>query len=292
MIISMTGFGRGEWKQDNQEINVEIRTLNNRYLDVNMRIPKSMYMYEDEIKNQIRQYINRGRVNLTITLKNNSQEHGAFQINFELASHYLKLLNALKKELKLKDSPDLEHLLQFRDIFLVEPDELLSDEIWGTVKKVVDMALANLRQMRLDEGQSLSEDLQKRIQILDEKIAAIEELAVSRVQQEYERVRERIRQLGIVENVDEGRLETEVALMASRMDITEECIRFKSHNKLFLAAMDSDEPAGRKLNFLLQEMTREANTIGAKAYDAQIAHLVVDIKEEVEKIREQVQNIE
>ena len=131
-----------------------------------------------------------------------------------------------------------------------------------------------------------------RIQIHNQKIEKIEQLSVNRINKETERVRERIASLGTIENVDENRLEMEIAILANRMDVTEECVRLKSHNKLFLESLDVEETIGRKLNFLLQEMTREANTIGAKAYDAEISHLVVDIKEEVEKLREQVQNIE
>ncbi|MBN2012735.1 YicC family protein [candidate division KSB1 bacterium] len=292
MIISMTGYGRGEVRTENKEINVEVRTLNNRYLDVTLRVPKSMFMYEEEIKSVVRQYVSRGRVNIVINMKDCNGQVGAFQVNVEMAQHYMNLLNSLKQQLHLKGDPELEHLLQFRDIFLTEPEDMLNDETWAIIKTALESAMENLRKMRIDEGQALSNDLKHRISILDDSIAKIELLAKERVEKEYQRIKERIASIGNLENVDEGRLEGEVALLASRMDITEECIRFKSHNNLFIEAMNGEEVAGRKLNFLLQEMTREANTIGAKAYDADIAHIVVDIKEEVEKIREQVQNIE
>jgi uncharacterized protein (TIGR00255 family) len=292
MIISMTGYGRGEIRTETKEINVEVRTLNNRYLDVTMRLPKSMFMYEEEIKSVIRQYISRGRINVTISMKDNNGQNNAFQINIEMAKHYLGLLTTLKEQLKLEGSPQLEHLLQFRDIFLSEPEDILNDETWNIIKTALQSAMENLREMRLNEGNALSNDLKNRIAGLDKNIAQIEVLAEARIEKEYQRIKERIASIGSIENIDEGRLETEVALLASRMDITEECIRFQSHNKLFIDAMNNEDAAGRKLNFLLQEMTREANTIGAKAYDADIAHIVVEMKEEVEKIREQVQNIE
>ena len=292
MIISMTGYGRGELRTETKEINVELRTLNNRYLDVTMRLPKSLFMYEEEIKSVIRKYVSRGRVNVAITMKDSNGQAGAFQINVEMAQHYMSLLNSLKEQLNLKGSPELAHLLQFRDIFLTEPEDVLNDETWADIKTALHSAMENLRNMRIEEGKALSTDLKHRIGILDDSILKIEELAENRITKEFQRINERIASIGNVDTIDEGRLESEVALLASRMDITEECIRFKSHNKLFIDAMNGEDAAGRKLNFLLQEMTREANTIGAKAYDADISHIVVNIKEEVEKIREQVQNIE
>jgi len=164
--------------------------------------------------------------------------------------------------------------------------------VWDSIKEALQNALENLQQMRLKEGEELANDLVDRIRILDREINQIEKISDEKFEEELGKLRKRIRE--IIENneLDETRMETEAALIVNRMDVTEECVRFRSHNKLFLKTLEADEPVGRKLNFLLQEMTREANTIGAKANNADIAHLVVEIKEEVEKIREQVQNIE
>lgn len=293
MIISMTGFGRAEVKSENKEITVEVRSLNNRFLDITTRLPKNMFAYEDEIKTVVRKHILRGRVNIAVTIKELNGNTNSFKINNEVAENYLKTLKQLKKKLGLKGKIHLDHLLAFRDVILMDiEEEEVPDKTWNCVKNALDKALENLKQMRISEGKELCNDLLKRVKILDVKIVEIENIAKSRVEREYEKIKDRISTLGKVESVDEGRLESEIALIASRIDITEECIRFKSHDKLFLEAIKNEEAVGRKLNFLLQEMTREANTIGAKAYDADISHLVVDIKEEVEKIREQVQNIE
>lgn len=293
MVVSMTGFGRGEVNKNGREITVEVRSLNNRFLDVSVRIPKNLLIFEEDVKNYVRNYLIRGRVNVIINVKESNGAKELLQsINLDSVKVYWNLLRNLKKELHLSGKIGLEHLLTFQDKFLFETEEEVSEEAWSDIQEALKQALENLKQMRFKEGKELSDDLIKRIKILEEKIKAVENRSKTRVDKELMRIRERITLLGSLETVDEGRLEMEITLLASRMDVTEECIRFKSHNKLFLEILSSQGTIGRKLNFLLQEMTREANTIGAKAYDAEISHLVVEIKEEVEKIREQVQNIE
>ncbi|MDZ7358351.1 MAG: DUF1732 domain-containing protein, partial [candidate division KSB1 bacterium] len=182
--------------------------------------------------------------------------------------------------------------LQFPDIISYEEGAGANEAIWHAIEQAIIIAMENLQEMRRREGQELAKDLEGRIQLLDKRIAQIEAISSSRMGEELAKLRQQIQAILPIEGVDEARLETEIALMINRIDVTEECVRFHSHNKMFLDVMVSEDVVGRKLNFLLQEMTREANTIGAKANHADIAHLVVEIKEEVEKIREQVQNIE
>ncbi|RME00811.1 MAG: DUF1732 domain-containing protein, partial [Calditrichaeota bacterium] len=185
-----------------------------------------------------------------------------------------------------------EHLLSFSDIFMQDSLADLPEEAWNCIEEAIEKALIELNAMRQREGQEIEADLRKRIEFLSRYIEKIEELSEGRSEKEFEQLQHRLRSMIKNGELDPARLELEIALLADRVDVTEECIRFKSHNKLFLESLEKPEPVGRKLNFLLQEMNREANTIGAKANDAEIAHLVVQIKEEVEKLREQVQNIE
>ena len=293
MISSMTGFGRGDVRKNGYEILSEVRSVNNRFLDIQVKLPKNFYHFEHEAKALVRKYVTRGRLNVFVSMNgDNDQNNFGLTINSSLASSYLKLINRLKKELKISGKVQLEHLLNFPDIITYKEDSHGADEVWDSIKEALQNALENLQQMRLKEGEELANDLVDRIRILDREINQIEKISDEKFEEELGKLRKRIRE--IIENneLDETRMETEAALIVNRMDVTEECVRFRSHNKLFLKTLEADEPVGRKLNFLLQEMTREANTIGAKANNADIAHLVVEIKEEVEKIREQVQNIE
>jgi len=297
MIASMTGFGRGVFKNNEKEITVEIRTLNNRFLDVSVRLPKSFTIFEDDVRNIVKQHLNRGRVNVVINVKEaNNDKNSDSKANIELAKTYLNQLKILKKKLHLGGRIRLNHLLSFTDIFVSDIDEDSNEKIWEDIKLALAEAIENLKKMRISEGQQLHNDLVMRITMLDEGISEIEQLSKTRTKEEHIKLRDRITGFGltdgITEEISEGRLELEIALLANRIDVTEECIRFKSHNKLFLEILNSEGSVGRKLNFLLQEMTREANTIGAKASDAKISHIVVNTKEEVERIREQVQNIE
>jgi len=293
MIASMTGYGRGEVRNGDCEIFAEVRSVNNRFLDVQLKLPRGYFHYEQEVKNILRNYVTRGRINIFVGLKTNNDENGiGLGINREPAKLYWKLINQLKKEFKIRGRVKLEHLLQFPDIIAYEENNGANEATWKLIENALTIALENLQEMRKREGQELANDLDGRIQSLNNQIDQIEKISAGRMGEELDKLRQRVKEILSVEGVDEARMETEIALMMNRIDVTEECVRFRSHNKMFLEIMSAEEVGGRKLNFLLQEMTREANTIGAKANHADIAHLVVEIKEEVEKIREQVQNIE
>ncbi len=293
MIASMTGYGRGEVRNGDSEIFAEVRSVNNRFLDVQLKLPRGYFHYEQEVKNILRNYVTRGRINIFVGLKTNNDENGiGLGINREPAKLYWKLINQLKKDFKIRGRVKLEHLLQFPDIITYEDNNGANAATWKAIEKALVIALENMQGMRSREGEELANDLICRIQSLDHQIDQIEKISMGRTSEELEKLRQRVKEILSVEGVDEARMETEIALMINRIDVTEECVRFRSHNKVFLEIMKSNDGAGRKLNFLLQEMTREANTIGAKANHADIAHVVVEIKEEVEKIREQVQNIE
>jgi uncharacterized protein (TIGR00255 family) len=294
MITSMTGFGRCEVRDNGYEAIAEVRSVNNRFLDVQLKLPKNYFHYEHEVKNIVRNYVSRGRLNVFVSLKTNNQEEngGGLSINREPAKVYWKLINQLKKEFKIRGRVKLDHILQFPDIITYDEGTGVDEKIWKSIEKALTGALENLQEMRKREGQELAKDLIQRIESLDTRLDQIDQINAGRADEELDKIRKRIKEILTTEVIEENRLEMEIALMVNRIDVTEECVRFRSHNKLFLEIISTEEVAGRKMNFLLQEMTREANTIGAKANHADIAHLVVDIKEDVEKIREQVQNIE
>ncbi len=292
MIASMTGYGRGEASAKGLSVAVELRSVNSRFLEVSTRLPRSLSIRENEIKEIIRKKISRGKVNVLAVVERTNGGDIPVRVNASAAKGYYKLLNDLRKAAKLTEKVKLEHLLQFSEV--MEPVELenTDDQEWEVLQRALDQAVHSLFTMKKNEGEELGKDFRHRIGILEEKLIVIEKISVSQVPAERTRLRERIQQLLEKESIDEGRLEMELALMADRLDVTEECVRFRSHNKFFLEALKDKEPAGRKLNFLIQEMNREANTIGSKSSASEIAHLVVNIKEEIERIREQLQNIE
>jgi uncharacterized protein (TIGR00255 family) len=293
VAASMTGFGRAIVTKDGITVSAEVRSVNNRYLDLTTRLPRILSQREKDIKEIVRSYINRGSLNISIKIEHDANGVTPLKVNTSAAKSYYKLLNELRKAVKLRERIKLEHLLNFSDV--LEPlDEEQSDELeWNLSQDALRQALGALNAMRSQEGLELANDLCKRIQWMNETIDQIEKLSKEQVPEERKNLQERITQL--LEDkftIDQNRLELEIALLVDKLDVTEECVRYRSHNKYFLDALTKGEAAGRKLNFLIQEMNREANTIGSKSNDAAIAHLVIGLKEELEKIREQLQNIE
>jgi len=288
----MTGFGRGTASARGITVMVEMRSVNGRFLEVSARLPRSLSLRENEIRDILRKKLTRGKINLLLAVERETDGSIPVVVNPSAARAYYRLLQQVKKAVKLKESVKLQHLLQFSEIFetrsLVNTDE----EEWRIAQEALESALLDLETMRSQEGRELGKDFRLRIAALEEKLGQIERLSRESIPVERTRLRERITQLLEGETPDEGRLEMELALLADRLDVTEECVRFRSHNKFFLEALGSSEPSGRKLNFLVQEMNREANTIGSKSSSTEIAHLVVGLKEELEKIREQLQNVE
>ena len=292
MVTSMTGYGRGEASSGAHIVSVELRSVNNRFLEIALRLPRLLSLRENDCKEIIRRTIGRGKINATVTLDRGTTEAVGLRINPENAKAYYRLLRDLKKSLRLREQIRLEHLLHFSEILEQEEEPAADEAVWALVRTALDAAVADLQTMRQKEGHELENDFRSRIALLNERLDEVERLSKAQVPRERERIKERIRQLLDDEHVDEGRLELEVALLADRLDVTEECVRFRSHNKFFLEALSGTDSPGRRLNFLIQEINREANTIGSKSNAQEIAHLVVGIKEELEKIREQLQNIE
>ena len=293
MIASRTGDGRGEVSRGGVTTTVEVRGVNNRFLDVTARMPRSLSQREKDVKEIVRTFVSRGGLTVAVMVEEENDGVVPMTVNKSAARSYARLLNDLRKAAKIREQVKLEHLLKFSEVFEVKREEETDERIWRVVEEALRVAMENFNEMRTKEGSELAKDLEQRVRWIDETVGTIERLSKERIPEERQKLTERIGQLledkGII---DQNRMELEIALLADKLDVTEECVRFRSHNKFFLEAMAGKEMAGRKLNFLVQEINREANTIGSKTNDTEIAHLVVKMKEELEKVREQLQNIE
>lgn len=292
MITSMTGYGRAEAESKGVTVSVEIRGVNGRFLEVVPRLPRTLALRENDIKEIVRRKIARGKITVVVTVERESDGVVPMRVDVTAARAYYRLLNDLRKAVRLRQSVRLEHLLQFSEVFEPRDSEQTDDQEWDAAQAALDLAVRQLATMRQKEGEQLARDFRERLQNLVVLLDRTEDLSKGQVPRERERLRERIALLAGDTNLDPGRLELEIALLADKFDVTEECVRFRSHVKFFLQTMEEEESAGRKLNFLVQEMNREVNTIGSKSGDTSIAHCVVQMKEELEKIREQLQNIE
>lgn len=292
MIESMTGYGKGEVTEQGLTFTVELRSVNNRFLEVSSRLPRSLQQRENEIRDIIRAKIARGKVTLNASKEENADEAAKLTVDKQRTKAVAKALNDLRKAAKVKEPVKLEHLLHFSDIFTAK-EEADDETEWTVFRKALEKAVDGLKTMRMKEGKELAADATKRINGINAVLDTVEALSKKRIPEERVRLQERI--AALVEDksvINTQRLELEIAVLSDKLDVTEECVRFRSHNKFFLEALNAKESEGRKLNFLLQEMNREANTIGSKCNDVQISHLVVGLKEELERVREQLQNFE
>ena len=293
MILSMTGFGRAEANGEGVTATVEMRSVNNRFLEVSARLPKEFNLRESDVKDILRKTFSRGKITLTVTLDRSRETDKVLDVNGALALKFKEALNTIRKEAKIKEAVSLSHLLFFKDELIRRDSNSDSvDHDWNVITVAIAKGAKSLNTMRVKEGKELAKDLRKRINELNKVVDKIESISKEQVPEERKRLHERIARLFENEEIDEQRLEMEVVILADKLDVTEECVRWKSHSKFFIEAINDKEPAGRRLNFLLQEMHREINTMGSKSSDSRIAHLVVKAKEELERIREQVQNIE
>lgn len=293
MIKSMTGFGRGESSSDGFQVTVEIKTLNSRYLDISIRVPQSIQEYEFDIKDEIQKKLSRGKVHVNVNVDKTDQLSPDITYNENLIKAYTEMLRKVKTLAGIEEPVRLKDLLQFDDIFESEEEEDEDIEnIWNCTKDALGKSIHLLNEMRQKEGEELRNDLSELIGGISDIVDTVKDLSQKRAPEVREKLQTRLHAMINDEKIDPERLEMEIALLVDKMDINEEVIRLQSHLKFFLEALDNDEPVGRRLNFLSQEINRELNTIGAKSNDSTIAHHIVLGKEKLEKIREQVQNIE
>lgn len=293
MIISMTGFGRGEATENGITATVEIKSLNSRYLDLSIRLPQRLQDKELILKELVQKTISRGKLNINVHVTESDSGEPHIKVDEVKVKAYARILREVQEAAGIEGSLNVRNITGFGDVFITqEDDEEILAEKWAVALIALNSAVENLIAMRTQEGDQLKNDLIERIENIEANLKDIEKVTNGRVEEIRNKLRERIQQLFDDENFDKERLETEVAVIADKMDITEEIVRMRAHLKFFIEAIEQAEPAGRRLNFLTQEMNRELNTIGSKANDSEIAHHVVRSKETLEQIREQVQNVE
>ncbi len=292
MVASMTGYGRAELVEENVKATVEISSVNNRFCEIQFRLPKHLSPLESKLKEIILSTITRGKINFTLNWEETIPVTSYVKLNEEVADVYFNIMTQLKERYNLSAEIRMDHFLSLPDLMKVEKEEYDLDNAWEKVSQITCQALEEFNRMRKAEGAKLAQDLSQRVTRLEETIPEIERLTPKSINNYRKKLKSRIKELVDSSFVDEHRIELEVALMAEKCDVTEECVRFRSHNHQFLSALKEDVPVGKRLTFLLQEMNREANTIGSKAADVEISQKVIFLKEEIEKLREQVQNIE
>lgn len=291
-MYSMTGFGRAEISGSVGSLTVELSSVNNRFLEMSVRIPRQLSLLEGQIRELIASRINRGQINLSVTLDDTDAAVQRTLINKRLAAAYTKQLRGLAKELKLEGDVSLEELVLIPDILKPDKERVDHAQVWKLLEKALSKALTDLIAMRKKEGQAMSTDMQQRLSGMKKAITEIEKRSTGATEVYREKLQQRIAALLESTQVEKLRLEEEIALFAERTDITEECTRLRSHIDLYQQALKMKEPAGKRLNFILQEMNREANTIGSKCSEFAISSLAISLKEEIEKLRELVQNVE
>lgn len=293
MVSSMTGFGRSKAEVQGMEFTIEIKTLNHRYLDINIRMPKIISFLEEDLRILVQNKLQRGRVDIYIaTSSSQLQDRVEVQINHPLVESYIYCFKELSARYGVDSHISLSTLAGIEDVFLVVEKEQDEEAIKKTVLNSLEQALDTVMDMRAREGQKLKEDIIMRSRLIADMVKVIDNRAPMVVEEYREKLKNRIEELIHSTELDENRFNTEVLLFADRSNITEEIVRLRSHLNQLEEILDQQGSIGRKLDFLVQEMNREANTIGSKASDLKIINLIVDIKSEIEKIREQVQNIE
>jgi len=292
MVRSMTGFGRAKEQIDGLDITVEIKSVNHRYFEFSCRLPRAYSFLEEKLKSKLSESISRGKVEVSVLIDDNTENATVVEINKEYASAYIKALKNLSKEYHLKNDVKISSIANNSEIFKVKRQVLPDEVITNAVFTVLEQALQNFIEMRTVEGERLFNDVIQRANYILEKVDFIEQRSPQTVKIYRERIEQKIKELLGDNTVDEQRILTEVAIFADKVAVAEETVRLRSHIKQFETLMSSSDAIGRKLDFIVQEMNREANTIGSKAQDIEIAHTVVDIKSEIEKIREQIQNVE
>lgn len=292
MLKSMTGFGRGEGITSLGRILVESRSVNHRYCDINVKLPKHLTPFENRIKELIRSRVSRGRIDLVLKIEGSEERKLELTVDLKLAEQYLRIYKSLKDRFQLRGEVTLELLTSIPDLIIPKEEPIEIDPYWKEILPVLEKALDEMEEMRRSEGEALARDLKERVKLIRKQLEEIKRVSPLHVEQYHNRLKERLQSLLEGKEVDPSRFQQEVAFLAERMDIIEEIVRTESHLRQLDLLFSEEEPVGRKIDFLIQEIHREVNTISSKANDASISQCVVEIKSELEKIREQIQNIE
>jgi len=292
MVRSMTGYGRAQEVRGGRDITVEIKSVNSRYFEYSSRMPRSLMFLDDRLKKLVNATISRGKTELSLTVVNIDAEETTVVANLKLAQEYLNAMRQMSETLGIADDVSASTLARFSDLFTTCRAETDEEQLWADVKAVAETAVANFVAMRAAEGEKLRADITGRLDWIEETVGELEKTSAERVQKYTDRLYEKLRTLLEETQIDDARILTEAALFADKTAVDEETVRLRSHIQQYRQFLALDEPVGRKLDFLTQELNRETNTIGSKAQDLSITRMVVDMKGEIEKIREQIQNIE
>ena len=292
MIKSMTGFGRCEVLKDSRKFTVELKSVNHRYLDVNIRMPKKLNFFETSIRTLLKSYADRGKVDIFITYEDLSQSQVSVKYNAALAAEYLKYLNQMAEEFSLDNDVRVSTLSRYPEVFTMEECSEDEDELWNGLKEALEGAFSQFVEMRTKEGERLKEDILLKLDLLSEQIRFIEERSPQIIAEYRTKLEEKMRELLEDTQIDDNRIAAEVILCADKICTDEEVVRLKSHIQHMKETLEESNGIGRKLDFIAQEMNREANTILSKANDLDISNRAISLKTEIEKIREQIQNIE
>jgi len=287
----MTGFGKASAENERISVEFELKSVNSRFLEVFFRLPNFLSLKEFELKEEIKKKINRGKISVSIQINFKDPKNSPWGINTEKLNEFIVSINEIKKLSSIKEDLKLNHLLTNKDLFSGNKFEITEDD-FSFIKSTLNIAVDELNEMKSNEGNELAKDLSNRINEIDKSVKDINDNARDTVEEHHSLLKERIKLLIDDANINPERLETELALLADKADASEECVRLNSHLKFFIECINENESNGRRLNFLCQEINREANTIASKTLSSEISHKAIFIKEEIEKIREQIQNIE
>lgn len=292
MIKSMTGFGRGEYLDDSRKITVELKSVNHRYLDVNLKMPKKLNFFDSAIRNFLKEFIQRGKVDVYISYEDFTEGKVSVKFNEDLAKEYLSYFSIMEEKFHLKNDIHVSHLSRFQDVLTMEEQTVDEEELWEKLEVVLRQACVQFVESRVKEGDSLRNDM---LHKLDEMLASVTyiEKRIPQIMDEYrKKLHDRIKDMLGDGNIDESRIITEVTIFSDKLSVDEETVRLKSHIQNTKDTLIKGGNVGRKLDFIAQEMNREANTILSKSNDLSISNVGIDLKTNIEKVREQIQNIE
>ena len=292
MLKSMTGFGRGKYEIDGRSYLVEIKSVNHKYLETGIRLPRNLSFLEDNIKKYVSNNVSRGKIDISVSFVNMSSKGINIGINQDLAMQYLKEINELAEKAGLKNQISVMDITRLPEVLAVQNDADDEELLWGELKIALDEAINNFVEMRKAEGKHIADDLENRIKLISDKTEEVAKLSSGLVEEYIVKLEERIKELLKTDVVDQSRLAQEVVIFSDKCSVQEEITRLKSHTKQFLFTIEKDGPVGKYLDFIVQEMNRETNTIGSKANKLEITNLVIEMKTIIEDIREQIQNVE
>lgn len=292
MIKSMTGFGRCEIAENNRKFTVEMKSVNHRYLDVNIKMPKKLNYFESAIRAELKNYISRGKIDLFITYEDYTENNASIRYNRELAAEYMKYLRQMQEDFGLDDDIRVSTLSRYPEVFSMEEQNIDEEELWKELQKAIQGAAEGFVQTRIVEGEHLKEDLIEKLDGMLKLVDFISERSPQIVQEYRQKLEDKVRDLLGDVQVDETRLLTEVTIFADKVCVDEELVRLRSHIETTRKTLQEGGSIGRKLDFIAQEMNREANTTLSKSNDLEISNCAIELKTEIEKVREQIQNIE